>query len=127
MTLDYFTASPAYMELNYGMFEIPIKRSDDEVVAKASVRGYTGDEMFSKSYKTSDLAFSDENLRFSSMCTAKFDKQLVFQKLIYWSKRIFLQKKVHTMVCLFLLGQLFLAAIASVIVKLIATCYYRLK
>ena len=46
LTLDYFTISPAYMELNYGMFEIPIKRSEGEVVVKASVRGITGDEIY---------------------------------------------------------------------------------
>ena len=59
LTLDYFTISPSFMELNYGMFEIPIKRSEGELVAKASVRDITGEELYSKSYSATDLAYSD--------------------------------------------------------------------
>ena len=92
ITLDSFAASPSFYEINYGVFEIPVAKpvNDTDIVVTASIRGFDGAPIFSKDYSKSDLRYDDVNLRYNHMCEAKLNKQLVFVKLIYWSKLIFL-------------------------------------
>ena len=80
VTLDCFVASPNFMELNYGMFEVPLTKPEsvDDMVVRATIRGIYGDDLFSKEYSVSDLAFDSTNLLFKDQCQAKLSKQLPF-------------------------------------------------
>ena len=68
ITLDNFVASQPFLELNYGVLEIPLdhSNSNDGIVVNAHIKGIDGRIALSKSYSATDLSWNDLNLRFQN-------------------------------------------------------------
>ena len=106
VTLDDFAESPSFHDKNYGVFEVPFNKplNKEDLVVKASLRSIKGVTMYSKDYQAIDLAFDRDILRLNKLCKAKLQKQLVFDKLIYWSKLMFLNRDWHPIFVLLTIG-----------------------
>ena len=108
ITIDNFVASRPFLDLNYGVLEIPIHRTDsnDDIVVNANIKGIDGRIALSKSYSVLDLAWKNSNLRFQNQCKVRLEKQRIFDNLVHWSKLIFKDLDWHPLFMLFMLGQI---------------------
>ena len=63
ITREDAVASPIYVGHNYGHIKINLKNSrDSEILAQVSIRDIDGQEVLSKNFSKSDLAFNENNL-----------------------------------------------------------------
>ena len=86
--------SPIYLGHNYGHIKIDLKNGEEnKILAQVSIRDINGQEVLSKVYNKSELAFNENNLTRSNaeLCENRSTKQKNFHLLCMWLKRFILE------------------------------------
>ena len=75
ITLEGFAASPIFSFVNYGVFDIPIRKpvNDEDMVIRAQIRNHAGIPVFERKYTVADLRFDETHLRYGDLCHAKLE------------------------------------------------------